>query len=445
MAVDFAGLLSRKYDIQQQNADAQDRLSWANTGAINQQTALAPAEAAAKNFAMRGSGSQAFAQGRLADTTGQLAPQIAGSEDMLRRAQGNQANASGNLMNTNAALAPGLATSEWLKTMSGLNNPNPGTTDPNGPGYHATGTSMIKGPGTETSDSVPAKLSKGEAVLNAAAAEHLGRSTIDFLNAIGAHKMGMTAQDVADKSSPAKGSKNDSGQKVSNQTGDPPGYADGTSSVTGSFPNVTNNLPLAPGESRTGIQDLSDDMYSRGLATEGPQQGYKWNTGPTPNNASNFTYDVKSGDTPDQAYSKMNHDDRPMHYAWGTDNVQPPGPGQTITSGTWTPGAGAPFNPRTALGMTGVPRPAPPQGTGQAGPKPQGYAKGTSNVKKASPNKDGGTKSKAKGSSAQGDNGSPPGLPPPGVMQALLSMQGGGGMPPPGASPMPMPMPKVAR
>lgn len=346
MAVDFSGLLNRKYDIMQQNSDAQDRLSWANTGAINQQTQLAPAEAAAKNFATRASGTQVLASGRLADTTSRLAPGIASSEDTLRQGQAGAARAQGNYLNTNAQFAPAQHAMDWMKTIHDISSPNPGTVPGmEDPSSFATGTDMVDGPGTATSDSVPAKLSKGEAVLNAAAAEHLGRSTIDFLNAIGAHKMGLNVGtgggEAPDKSQPAKGNSK-GGPPVNNQTGEPAGYAMGTDNVGG-----------------------------------------------------------------------------------------PPSPGQTVSSGTWTPQV--PFDPRAATGITGVPRPQTPA-------KPQAYAKGTSNVRQ-------GTKPKAKSSAGKAGKGDTQGpLPPPGVMQALLAMGGGGGgMPPSGASPMPMSMPQVAQ
>jgi hypothetical protein len=113
------------------------------------------------------------------------------------------------------------------------------------PRGYDTGTSMVPGKGSPTGDSVSANLSPGEAVLNVAAAEHLGRSTIDFLNAIGAQKMGLDVGATADKSSPAKGSKTDSGQKVSNQTGDTPGYAFGTRNVApAGDPNPTQSMEV---------------------------------------------------------------------------------------------------------------------------------------------------------------------------------------------------------
>lgn len=65
-------------------------------------------------------------------------------------------------------------------------------------------------------------------------------------------------------------------------------------------------------------------------------------------------------------------------YATGTDNVKPvPAPGQTGSNGTWTPPP-PPFDPRAAVGIRGVPRPAPTP--------PVAYARGTSNVKPGASN-----------------------------------------------------------
>ena len=59
-----------------------------------------------------------------------------------------------------------------------------------GPGYKK-GTAKVPGKGDGTQDTVPAKLAPGEAVLNKAAAEHMGRGLIEALNKLGSEKMGM--------------------------------------------------------------------------------------------------------------------------------------------------------------------------------------------------------------------------------------------------------------
>jgi hypothetical protein len=55
----------------------------------------------------------------------------------------------------------------------------------------AKGTAKVPGKGDGTKDTVKAKLAPGEAVLNKAAAENMGRGLIAALNAAGARKMGM--------------------------------------------------------------------------------------------------------------------------------------------------------------------------------------------------------------------------------------------------------------
>ena len=82
------------------------------------------------------------------------------------------------------------------------------------PKSYAKGTAKVPGKGSSKVDSVPAKLAPDEAVLNAGAADHMGRPMIDALNALGAAKMGM----------PAGGAQAPQGGA--------PGYAKGTSKVT---------------------------------------------------------------------------------------------------------------------------------------------------------------------------------------------------------------------
>ena len=58
-----------------------------------------------------------------------------------------------------------------------------------------TGTEKVPGKGSGKVDTVPATLAPGEAVLNKAAAEHLGRGFIKMLNHMGMMKMGMVEPD----------------------------------------------------------------------------------------------------------------------------------------------------------------------------------------------------------------------------------------------------------
>lgn len=58
-------------------------------------------------------------------------------------------------------------------------------------GGQKRGIAKVPGKGSGHVDTVHAKLAPGEAVLNKAAAEHLGRGVIKALNALGRQKMGM--------------------------------------------------------------------------------------------------------------------------------------------------------------------------------------------------------------------------------------------------------------
>jgi hypothetical protein len=124
-------------------------------------------------------------------------------------------------------------------------------------------------------------------------------------------------------------------------------------------------------------------------------------------------------------------------YAWGTPSVGgTPGPGQTITSGSWDPAEAA------AQAQAGN---MPPPPVPVLAPAAQPFGK-----RKTPPAK---VSVKGKGGGAQGAPppaqgaapGSGAGLTPE-VIQAVLGMgggMGGRGMPPPGTRPMPMPMPST--
>lgn len=60
------------------------------------------------------------------------------------------------------------------------------------PAGYAKGTARVPGNGSGKTDTVPAKLAPGEAVLNKSAADTMGRGLIAALNAHGAAKMGLS-------------------------------------------------------------------------------------------------------------------------------------------------------------------------------------------------------------------------------------------------------------
>lgn len=419
----ISGLVARKYQIQQQQADTAQRLAQSQAGLTDVQARLAPDEAAARNYATRGQGQAAYGQANLANTTASLAPRQLSSEDILRRGQAGLYGAEANRMNTEAGLLPQQFGVDYMRNQQQNDQANyahrydplggelnsflqqggsifrsapvtpplmapvapaaPAATPgpqasayPVGFGqgnliggnplgqnaYHAAqGATKVPGKGDGKTDTQPAMLAPGEAVLNRGAAEHLGRDTISLLNAIGARRMGLTIGDDSDTSTPNKGEN----AGVENQTGAPPGYNYGTPYTGGS-----------------------------------------------------------------------------------------PGPGQTVTNGSWDPAdAAAQARANSAPPPPMQPEPAPSFGKRLVPPKVPAMAKGSSNVSEEKGTKSmkapakGEAKSKGKSKPAMSEHArahTPDGSTlPPGILQALLSMgqQGGGappmagGMPPPNGPP----------
>ena len=304
--MDFGAALERKYEIMGQEASARSRLADAQAGLTGAQTAAYPQESAARAYAERGAGFNAFAGGNLQNVNAGLAPGLAGAEEAQRygAAQGSIADAYARRYSTipfaaggyaadqafgrggNPGDLSGGASSSGGTPSLGYSSPSSGvlqfdtpfagssaSQNMNPPGIRPVsgryefnaGTSDVPGKGSSKVDSVPAKLAPGEAVLNAAAAEHLGRSTIDFLNAIGAHRMGLVGAqpDTRDVSTPAKGSKDDSGQKVNNQSGGTPGYKAGTSKVPAKGKGKSSPSPTLP----------PPEVMQALMAMQGGQQG----------------------------------------------------------------------------------------------------------------------------------------------------------------------------
>jgi hypothetical protein len=107
------------------------------------------------------------------------------------------------------------------------------------PGY-STGTSRVPGKGSPKVDSVKANLAPDEAVLNAGAADHIGRPVIDALNAIGMAKMGMvpasTMDDRAQVQQAAQTTKGPDSSSTKDDRAQNPGFAKGTAKVGKGMP-----------------------------------------------------------------------------------------------------------------------------------------------------------------------------------------------------------------
>jgi hypothetical protein len=107
------------------------------------------------------------------------------------------------------------------------------------PGF-STGTSRVPGKGSPKVDSVKANLAPDEAVLNAGAADHIGRPVIDALNAIGMAKMGMvpasTMDDRAQVQQAAQTAKGPDSSSTKDDRAQNPGFAKGTAKVGKGMP-----------------------------------------------------------------------------------------------------------------------------------------------------------------------------------------------------------------
>lgn len=217
--VDISGLLDRKYSIEQQNADTQRLSANANANLANTTASVTPLEAEGRAAAGFGAGAAGQGQGAYYGALAGAEPGIAGSRERLE----------GSETATNQyQLAP--ASSEFLKSIFGRFNQggqtvqpfNKGTADVEPNGYKS-GKTKVPGKGDGKTDTVPSMLAPGEAVLNKAAAEHLGRDTIGLLNAIGEVKMGMDGN--------ATSGQGPVGQADPSAAGGQPGYATGTTNV----------------------------------------------------------------------------------------------------------------------------------------------------------------------------------------------------------------------
>lgn len=222
---DIDGWLARKYNIQEQQANTAALEAQARVRQLDQQTKLAPGIAASQEAQAYGSAAASTGQGALARTTASTVPGTAASENLLRGSQaglyGTQsrvgalplgganplvvgsgvARAGQGGLNIPSYASPGLPMmSTYMDDGSGGSPASsngtgdlgaPKNFDMQGRLLESTGTSKVPGKGSGKVDTQKAMLAPGEAVLNKAAAEHLGRNTIDLLNAIGRQKMGV--------------------------------------------------------------------------------------------------------------------------------------------------------------------------------------------------------------------------------------------------------------
>jgi hypothetical protein len=484
--------LDRKYSNLEAQTRNQQLTSEAGARLTNTQANLAPGEAAARNALM---GSQA----RVADTTSSLMPAESAARNAAEYGSAAQSTASAGLMGTNAAWVGPRTQADIDLTrarvgdqninnalnMQQFNPASPGVLRASGFVLEKNGTARVPGQGDGRTDTQPAMLAPGEAVLNRAAAEHLGRDTIELLNALGKHKMDLEASAPA-----APADQQASGQPAA------PGYADGTAGI---FP-VGPNPMLQPGWQGGDARQL---MTSARVANEGVSPAQKLGTAPSFAPSGNvrafgrwLAGDSVGGGAGSPAATVNPADQNRVNvirggmagYAEGTARVPTPPqrpsnlgapkpPSIHAQMAQWDPVAevmatrpNATIQPRPPADIPQAPQntPLPPQRPASmpAGVDPQDleysqmggtvphFAKGTAKV----PAK-GSAKGSAKAAPAPQEQMSQP-MPQPGpavggdggrgglnahVLAALAQMGGGGGgMPAPGAAPpMPMPMPQV--
>ena len=356
----FDGLMQQKYNILGQQADAATLGAQAGMVGARAQAAdvanraqLYPAEAgyqrsmgqAALTNASTEAGKLpyygaqadlAHAQSQFTNTQSGLMPNTVGAQLDVDRARAASLNLSNQLTQQNTFGRPSPTEADarsWQMLHPGMPLPKD---------FYARGTSEIQGHGDGTVDTVPAMLAPKEAVLNAGAAEHLGRDVIQALNAVGLMKMGMGGG-----MPPAKGSP----QPTKDDRADKPGYAGGTSFVQG-----FGGAPGMPGYGG------SYDAYVQSLQSQSAPQ--------TPT-ANNVAMNMRAKLTGNGGATRV----PPLTpgYASGTSDVIP---GYDMAS----------VDRRIAAGLgNGQPvftpqMPSAPGTQSTPQPKPAAYAKGTAKV-----------------------------------------------------------------
>lgn len=395
----FEDLIDRKYQILGETADSEKKLRDAQAGLVQSQTATNPAEAAAREAAGYGSAAQGQGLGGYYSALGASQSSLAASEVQLRGAQTGQAQQETSASRSLDQTAPSSILNQRLQN-SGLNSFSKGTDKVPG-----------KAPKTGNTDTTPAMLTPGEAVLNVGAAEHLGRDTIDVLNAIGNIKMMSNSAGVSQPAGPAT-------KADVHGAGGIPGYATGTSGIDpmpgqdGTW-GPSGDAQPAPG-SNAGIRG---SVGLPGVPRPAPKPGY-FAEGTSDVGGHNdvinrarspFSMEDFQSAIGDQQ-SRNEYDDKSQNKSQGPTPLNQSNMNFAKKNGEKTLWNG-------------------PEGDR----KTQAYAKGTSKV----PGK-GAEKGPAKGASKI----------TPEMLQAIMHLgKGGGGLIPPGqGSPMPgsMPMPQVA-
>lgn len=414
----FQELLATKYALERQKTQSESDLQAAQAGLIKSQTATNPQEAAAREAQGFGAGAQGQGFGAYYGSLAQAEPQLAQSEEALRGGQTNEANATAGAANrlTNFATAPATGLRLGiLGQRAGQAFPGNATGTPDAGGFgqgngfnsgkpegDAMGNSDVGGaakPKPGPTDTQPAMLTPGEAVLNVGATQHLGKDVIDVLNAIGRIKMGGGTEQGDPGSGPAT-------KVQASGAGGVKGYSDGTSGVPG-YASGSSGVGTAGGGVGSGIDPIAG-------------QGGTW-TPPQPSTGASIRGSLGLG-VPRPGYSDGTSQVMDFVHHDAARNAKA-GDGA---------GKGPKGKPENGVKENQHPAATVARGSGGHGEEP-GYAKGTSKVAGK------GAKGPAKGGASKVT---------PEMLQQLMALgKGQGGMPQPGPGgpqPMPMPMPQTA-
>jgi hypothetical protein len=323
------------------------------------------------------------------------------------------------------------------------------------------GKTRVPGHGDSAKDSVPSMLAPGEAVLNTEAADHLGRGTIDLLNAIGLAKRQVAGVGAAQGQDGGMASGGPAAQAPDQNV---PTYAEGTD-----YTQRMNQMPGSPtggtwgphGDTPRPVGTTGGDLRaSLGLGVPRPAPQ------PTPQGPKPLGYAKGVKRVPAQGDEAARGQNGPtpknlaqaavQGYKEGIAEVQQdPGARPTVREGLAVGDRGYGQADRRAQGADA--QPGKPTARSGLAVGDRGYAKGTSQVppqpphekakegKAPPPQKTGGKEPPGRKSNDRSshDRVAPDGHVTihPNVLQALLAMRSGG-MPTPGTTqPLPMPMP----
>ena len=335
-------ILGREADAQMMRARAESALNTQQGRYLSAQTQAYGPEAAARIAQMRAGAGLTSAQTGLTSEQTQMLPLSTMAGVGLTAAQAEAARAQATLTGAMAGWDPNSFAGGTAAVPA---KPTTSAKNPKQTVEARSGKDKVPGKGSGKVDTQHAMLAPGEAVLNKAAAEYLGRATIDVLNHVGRIKMGLdTTNPAGDSSTHQQAVKPGKGQpSMPNEAGgEGMGFAGG--GMFGPWGDArTMNAPLTPGGSVIGgsPNDPNSMMHAR----------------------PGIDFIAAGGMTDTSFVPKPPIPGRPggggellPGFAEGIPSV--PAPGQTLTNGTWGQPAGNSGDSalRAALGLGMAPR-----------------------------------------------------------------------------------------